>query len=202
MSGFTTVPLHNPGDTFPSADWNTVANDLNNGGVMRMLADTKLLGSVASIDFASIPQTFAHLKVVAYLHGDQASPQAINLKMNGDGAANHYLWGGASLQSGTTTVGNTGSSPGDTKIQIPAFLVGTGNANMAGIMELLIPHYTDTTYWHHVLGHATCWDAGPGHNYEFFGVWEQALAINELTFTPAAGNFVAGTRITVYGLPQ
>ncbi len=88
--GYAALPTKNPGDTLTSALWNTYLQGNADSGFMRMLADTTLGVAAASIDFTSIPQTFAHLMLALYGRGDTAVVnQFVRIRFNNDSGANY-----------------------------------------------------------------------------------------------------------------
>src|SRR5437879_836374 len=101
---YTALPTKNPGDLLTSTLWNTYLQGNADSGFRRMLADTTLGVAAATIDFLSIPATFAHLLLELYGRGDTALTAAnVNIRFNGDSAAN-YHWqnldgGGATAQA-------------------------------------------------------------------------------------------------------
>lgn len=202
MPVYTTVPNHNPGDTMPSADWNVIANNLNNGGVMRMLADTTLGVAAASIDFTSIPATFAHLLLVLIGRGDAVLTEVdVLLRFNGDSGAN-YDDQGVGNNAATTAFAFQDSAA--TAIKIGSITAASSTASTPGAIRAEIPQYAGAVFHKVAVAVDGRFDdtAGTYRVAARAGRWRSAVAANRVTLLPASGNFIIGTRATLYGLPQ
>lgn len=204
--GLVTVPLHNPGDTIPSADWNIIANNINGGGVMIKLADTTLLTTAASVDFTSIPQTFAHLRLITYLRGDTAAATLnTSIRMNNDSTAGHYF---DAYGQDTDAAHVSGGDPltTNTAALLCAIPGASAIAGHFGVASVDIQHYTGVTGSKPYSGtgyYLTNSATGNEASRVIGGIWAiSGTAITRLTIFPASGNFIAGSRVTLYGLPQ
>ncbi len=198
---WTSVPDKATGDVFTEAMWDTYIRDNLNTGVPVVLANSTLVGAAASISFTGINQTFAHLLVVAYLRGDTAAATVNTLmRFNGDSGANYdyqTVRGAASTTSAVEVFATTGILVG----QVPA---NTAAANLFSAHQITIPHYAQASNnkassSQHVMKIGT---ASGNLNVEGqAGFWRSNSAITQVSLTPAAGNFVAGSRVTLYGVP-
>lgn len=204
MTGFANVPTHVPGDTFPSADWNVVAANMNGGGLMRMLADSTVTGSVAaSINFTSIPATFAHLRLVVYARSDTATTTFDNLltRINGDSAANYDL----QLVKGAAAAASASETFAQSSIQGGLCNGGASPANLFAVTVLDILHYTNAAN-NKAIDMAASGKSGTttGLLFSWKGsaFWRSNAAINQLTVLSATGNLAIGSRATLYGMPQ
>lgn len=204
--GFATAPTHLPGDTCPSADWNTLANDINSG-LARALADSGTLGiATASIDFTSIPATFAQLMLVLYGRGDTAAGIAnVQCRFNNDSAADYHQQAIDAVGT-TVTAADAGAAAGTSAVigHIPA---ATAPANAFGQLDMVIAHYTNAvnqkTFAARSYAKQAATGVGSGSIRTVGGIWMAApAAISRFTIFPGAGNFAAGTRAVLYGLPQ
>jgi hypothetical protein len=164
------------------------------------ISDTTLVGSAANVDITSISATYAHLLVVVYARGDTAALLAnLNLRFNGDATANYdfqYLQGSAAAVAAVEQFAPTSMATG----LIPAASAG---ANLFSSHIVFIPNYAGSTNNKLALSIAsnkTGTTTGSMANYLTGGFWRSAAAINRITLLPAAGNFVAGTRVTLYGM--
>jgi len=197
MGNFTTVPDVVVDQSFPPSLWESAIMNNLNLGVCRQLADHTCVGAEASIDFSSLPATFAHLLVFILARGDIAATQtSLNLQFNGD--SGHYDW-----FSGLS--GGSGSASAATSGQIGFMSGSTAPANKFSPYVLWIPHYAQASTQKGVqtLGFNTPGTGGANVDpYVNSIMWTAAAAaINEITFLPGSGNFVANSRFTVYGLP-
>lgn len=203
MTGFVALPTKNPGDVLTSALWNTYLQGNADSGFMRMLADSTLIGSAASFDFTSIPATFAHLLLVVYARSDTAAvSDSVIARFNGDTGANYDYQTAAAVATAVTAqevfaatgVTLAGGMPG-----------GTAGANLFGVTDILIPHYANAL--NNKVAHCRSgWKAGTAttnvQKRDADGYWRSNAAINRVTLVcSSGGNFVAGSRATLYGMP-
>lgn len=183
-----------------TTDWAT--NDVVTAAEFRKsmgcVADSTLVGSAASIDFTGIPTTYAHLMIVVYARGDTAASSTNLLaRLNNDSAANYdnqFLSSQAAVSTASESLAATALTCG----AIPA---ATAGANLFGQAEILVAHYAGAannkstrTVWGMKIGTAST-NLNVGDNT---GFWRSSAAINRVTLFPAAGNFVAGTRVSIY----
>lgn len=198
---WTSVPDKATGDVFTEAMWDTFVRDNLNTGVPVVLANSTLVASAASISFTGINQTFAHLMVVAYLRGDTAAASTtLNLRFNGDAGANYdnqLAFGSAATVGAIETFAATQLRSGT----IPA---NTAGANLFGAQHITIPHYAQASNNKAVSAqsaHKTGTASGNMGVEAHAGFWRSNSAITQVALLPAAGNFVAGSRVTLYGVP-
>jgi hypothetical protein len=162
--------------------------------------DSTLGASAASIDVTGISNTYAHLMISIYSRGDTAAISTdVMMRFNGDTAAN-YDWqramGIAAATSAFETFAQTTMAVG--------FCPGsTAGANLFASQEVFIPNYAGSTNnKQHVSIHSM--KAGTASTNLSVGIWggswRSNAAINQVTLLPQAGNFVAGTRVTVHAL--
>jgi hypothetical protein len=170
-------------------------------GLPVRIADVTLSASAATIDFSSIPSQFAHLMVVAYLRGDTAAAfVGVVMRYNNDTGSNYdtqFLAAGAA----TVTAGEAFAGGAAQVGNVPA---NTASANVFGYVSIEVTHYANSANnkahiatWAHKQGTAStnmqvgCWA----------GFYRSNTAISRVTVIPGAGNFVSGSRVTLYGLP-
>lgn len=171
------------------------------GGGLVFIADSLLTGSVASFDFTAIPSYFAALRIVAYLRSDRAtSPDQALLRFNGD-SGNNYLQEHLDI-GGTGAVNGTGpaAASGVVCLYTAGANAGAGEFSTG---EVVIPNYAVVA--NKKYGHIIGGDVRTGPGAEWFSdafMWSNtAAAINRVTLTPNAGaNWVAGSRVTLYGM--
>lgn len=195
---YTALPTKSPGDLLTSALWNTYLQGNADSGFMRMIADTTLGSPAATVDFTSIPQTFAHLLMVCVARTSSATAggDLYGIRINGDTGTNYdYVDPG----------GGTGT--GATSAKICGAVGGGATANLFATAIVWIPYYRGATNRHQFLAvnGLIYGNTGVSAQYMAIGVgsWRtNATAITQLTLTGVANNFVADSRFTLYGIPQ
>lgn len=198
---FVAVPDKNSGDVFTTAMWSTFLEGNLNGGVERPIYDTILGVATASIDITGIPQTFAHLEIIVAARSDTAALNTLlQLRFNGDTGANYYDQIGNVSNVTFGGAEDLGQNIG-TVATIPA---ATATANCFGIIRLSVADYTNVARfkaWE--ATHSARWGTTTGlHNAGMHGGdWAAIAAITRITLLPAAGNFAAGSRVTLLGVP-
>lgn len=199
---YTFVPDKASGDFFTEQMWDAHIRDNLNKGVIRPIGDTTVGGTPAEITFSSIAADWAHLFILIYGRGQQASLSVdFSLRFNGDTGTNYddqVLQGvGTTVSSGdvvTTASPRCGLIPGSTAV-----------ANAFGVAFIYLPFYTNST--NYKTGLTWCgakWGTSAGlmatRNCAFF--WRNIAAINSINLrVPAATTtFATGTRATLYGV--
>ena len=163
------------------------------------IADSTAATSVASFDFTSLPQQFAHLKIVIVGRGDTAAAAtSLAIRFNNDSGANYAserITGNAATLVSAEFVSQTASNPG-------YIAAATATASHAGSCEIIVPGYAQTTLfkeWNSIAGYTTAITTTGITAETRSGVWASTAAINRFTVLPVTGNFVAGSRCTIYG---
>lgn len=184
---------------FPSDASKVLAGDGTWPGGLVKIAETILGASQANFDFNTIPQTFRHLKVIVSIRTDQAVTSLSTVwRLNSDSGANYA---DTEFQGGTT-VGAGESNSATAFAEIGA----TGTVAAASSFwdaEILLPNYARTdrlkTY---TAMHSIVFALTTGQHLVRVsgGFWNSTAAISRLTWSLAAGNFVAGSTISVYGI--
>lgn len=175
----------------------SVASGGGGSGALTFISQQTLGAAAASVTFSSIPQTYEDLIVVISGRGDTAATEAIvYANINGDSGANYYT---------QRLYSHTGTSPfnsvADTKLMLCNIPAATAPANRAGQVEIFFDNYAKTTFNKTAVstGHqAIANTAGNIVGMLCSGQWANTNAITQLAFTLSAGNFVAGTTITLY----
>jgi hypothetical protein len=200
---FTTVPDKTAGDVFTEAMWDTYIRDNLNAGVLRPIADSVAGGAVASFDFTSIPATFAHLVVFAYLRADPAATFVnANLRLNNDSGS---TYDSQQLVANGTVPSSTGTAAGATTSALAGRApAATAPASAFSALMLIIPQYVGA------VGHkswlALSYDrevsgtVSDGVIFAGGGQWLSTAAVSRLTLLPSSGNWIAGSRATLLGV--
>ena len=162
--------------------------------------DTTLGASAANVDITGISATYAHLMMSVYARGDNASANtSMLIQFNGDTAANYdyqLLQAFAAAPAASETFAATSAFIG----LIPA---NTAGANLFGSTEFFLPHYAGSTNNKEsvsINSLKTGTTTGLMGVYLIGGAWRSTAAVNRITIFPVAGNFVAGTRVTIHAL--
>ena len=164
---------------------------------MGCVVDSTLSVAAASFDFTGLPTTYAHLRVIAYLRGDTAANAiTVNVRLNNDSGAN-YSW--ETILTGAT------EAQAQTSAQIAAGIPGnTAPANSFGTVVLDIPFYGGATNHKSFASQDAsrqATGAGGVTSYKSGGVgFAAAAAISRVTILPSSGNFVAGSRCSIYAM--
>lgn len=165
-------------------------------GAMVQLAQWTAATATASNTFATIPGTYTDLVLTGTIRSDSSAgyPHLL-MRFNGD-SGNNYWWRKEENASGTQGLGvaqiDLGNNP------------GTFNSNTGGVtaFELLIPRYANTSFHKGGVCHLEALDTTNNNIYDTetsFG-WKNTAAITDITVTNTAGNFLAGSQITLWGI--
>jgi hypothetical protein len=154
-------------------------------------------GAGASLTVSSIPATYKHLMVFFAGRSDTASGGTpAYLRFNGDTGAN-YDREGAAQQNGAQYLRTT---RGAAQVELDDIPGASASANRFGTGTIQIPDYAGAQEKN---CHASV--LRPENNITLMistlhGHWRSVAAITSVSLTPAAGSFIAGSRLTVYGL--
>ena len=170
-------------------------------GGMIPIADIVLSSPQASIDIPSIPQIYSHLRLVTSLRSTQAAAndQAL-IRFNGDAGGNYayqFLRGGGSSATATENV----SSPAFTYIGQPAGANAPANAFDTSITDII--DYASTTKHKTSISNFTTRSTDVSGGLQAAvatGFWKSLAAITQVTVYTANGQWVAGSRVTLYGV--
>lgn len=164
------------------------------------ISDQTLGGSAATVNVASIVATYAHLLVVVYARSDVAAISSnLCLNFNGDAAANYdrqVMQGSAATAAASEGFATNFPQMGS----IPA---NTAGANLFGSTIIFIPHYAGASNNKVALAIASAKSGVATTNIvSTLGAvfWRSNAAINRVTLVQPSGNFVAGTRMSIYGM--
>lgn len=169
-------------------------------GAMVQLYDNTASGAIASWDVSTGLSGYNHLKIVLLARGDTAATSvAVQLRLNNDSAANYASQVMRGVAAGVTA-GETNSA---TSMQIATVSAATATASHPGTYDITIAHYGGTTFFKHVHSHggwsqALTTSTRASETNE--GVWASTSAITRITLFPASGNFIAGSRLSIYGI--
>jgi hypothetical protein len=162
--------------------------------------DTTLGGSAASIDITGIVGVYAHLRVVVYARADPAAAAvAIGMRFNGDVAAN-YDYESLVVAAAASTATESLAAITQRVGRCPA---ATAPANRFSTTVVDIANYAGSTNDKSYSATSASVEGVTTGNLQLEmngGGWRSTAAINRLTFALFSGNFVTGTRVTVYAM--
>lgn len=170
-------------------------------GAMALIASQVLGSAAATIDFASIPAIYNHLKVILVGRFSGAfEDTTLAITLNNDTAANYSF----QFHQGTGGTTNASLGNGVAPSGMGAWNFPGANAavGVAGILEMDIPLYAGTTFFKQIKAYGSFVDAATDGRVQAGVVeWKSTAAINRLTFA-ATGvtNWVAGSAAYLYGI--
>lgn len=167
---------------------------------LQVVGESELSVAAASIDLTGIRQSYRTLLLVATLRGDTVAEQIeTRLRFNGDASAVYNTELGSANAAALTAAEVLGA----TQARIANAVAANALANMFGGLIAVIPDYTETDRFKTVfsLGGSPVTNATTKTLVHWtFSVWRSTDAIIQITLLPNAGNYIAGSRATVFGL--
>lgn len=169
-------------------------------GSYELISTTILGSSTASVTFSTIDQTYKHLQIRMAARSDVASrTDSTIIRWNADTSStrySHYLYGDGSL----VYSGNTPSTAYIWKNLTGATNSTTGNFG-ASVVDILDYTNTSKNKTYRALGGLHHPDAGNSYIALTSGFLISTTTISSLTLlTNSGGNFVAGSRFSLYGI--
>lgn len=185
-----------------ATDWAT--NDVVTAAEFRKsmgcVFDSTLGVSAATIDITPIPTTYAHLLVDMYLRGDTAATSTVVLvRLNGDSGANYDV----QTVNGSAAAVTAAEAFAQTSMNLFSCPANTAPANVFGGSTLTLHNYGQATNNKELTSEANLklsTASGGLTRAAACGFWRSNAAVNRITILPTAGNFVAGSRVSVYVL--
>ncbi|HSV08586.1 MAG TPA: hypothetical protein VLI07_18865 [Candidatus Binatus sp.] len=199
----TTVPIAGQANGFATLDatGKIPVAQLPAAGIagMTKFADTVLGASAANIDLQSIPQTALHLMLRMLLRSDAAVTGVnVALRFNNDSGADYWdvaLSNQAAAPTGvetlSATLGLVGFALGASAV---AGYFGDVTVNIGDYAAARQHNWTSVTHalWSSTTSTHLIRAQGGAHAL--------SPAITRITIIPGSGNFIAGSRVTLYGL--
>ena len=164
------------------------------GATYTPIATQTASGSVSSLTFSSIPQTYTDL-VLILGSLDMPAGSAPWIQFNGDTSTNYSV---------TVLEGSGSSATSNRRTSFSRILAGYNvTSNGSGQTENLIwniQNYTNSTTYKTIIGR---WNSPvasyPGVNANV-GLWRNTAAITSFVVSNDLGNFTAGSTFTLYGI--
>lgn len=152
-----------------------------------------------NVAFSSLG-AFTNLQIRYSARGDTvATSTPLLLRFNGDTGANYdrqFLAGAASVASALESLGQTSA-------EVSAIAAASASAGMPSTGTIEIYDYRGTTFQKNVIASMNLRRSSASGNVfaRVYSVgWLSTAAITSITLTLTAGNFVAGSKFTLYGL--
>ncbi|MBI4034362.1 DUF2190 family protein, partial [Candidatus Saccharibacteria bacterium] len=170
-------------------------------GGMTKLYDTTLGASAASFDIQNIPSGYDHLELKWTFRGDEATTWNYSLlRFNNDSGSNYnynYLYDSS---SGSGHASNASATSG----RFGGYLGTSASSNrfMSGTTDIVnYANSSNQKSWNSTVS-GLSWNDTTADQYSTFssGIWRDTSAVNRITILPTSGNFVAGSRVTLYGI--
>lgn len=172
----------------------------SSGGGGRTLIATSSPSGTGTVSFTSIPGTYVHLEIDYAARSTKTSVEfeAMFVEFNADTTSTNYRY----IRNFVFATGTFAGDGGDGSIidDIPA-ANGLANNASRGIMH--IEYYTETTFHKDAsVRTANRRNTGSVQMLDMCASvnWESAVAITQVDFKLASGNFVAGSIFNLYGL--
>jgi hypothetical protein len=197
MTAFTEIPDRSVGYALAETDWDDIKVAFNESVVV-LLASSTLSATTASFDLTSISGSWTHLMLLAYVRSNSAnSLDNAWLRFNNDSGSNYdYEY--------VRDVGGLNASEGlaQSKLIVGDTEGGNAPANKFSAIEVYIPNYSNATNHKVALARASGQAAGPDPvTHTSAGFWRSTSAITRVTLLPSSGSWVAGSNVSLFGLP-
>lgn len=169
------------------------------GGAVTQINDQMLGAAAATIDLSGIAGSYTSLLVIAEL---KCNTGAVNFdgvyaRLNNDSGAN-YSYRGVEYLTAVGSISGFGGGDG----------IFIGNTGIAAVSQwsahrILLPYYADASNFQPALveGGLVGSNAATSSWDTIVGSWNTTAAVTRITLRlTSAGQFVAGSRMTVYGI--
>jgi len=158
-------------------------------------------GTTGAISWVNIQQDLTHLRIVGQAQTDNATAESLDFTI--DGLVTNYSYlKSVETQAGTTNTGTTGGTSIDLGT-VQATSESAGNIGVS-VFDIFIPNYTDANLHSSVISNCfypAATGAATMEAQETKGAHTtNTAALTRIDLDLAAGNFVSGTKFTLYGL--
>lgn len=142
-------------------------------------------GGASSITFSSIPSTYQHLQIRAFMVGGNYTTIRFNGDNTGSNYRNHYLAGNGSAASASTNANNA---------YTPMSASANGYVDVIDILD-----YADTNKYKTIRALEGYDNNGSGEVYFSSNLWMSTSAISSIVFTPAS-SMSQYSQFALYGI--
>jgi hypothetical protein len=151
-------------------------------------------GTIASIEFTSIPATYTDLLVKLSIRGTaNIGAAGFNVEYNGNASSYTML---RLMGDGSAAETAGGIATG----QIAVIQGGNATANTFGNYELYIPNYTSANNKSFSVDFVNETNATTEYMGLYAGLWANSAAITSIKFTPSTGSIVQYSTAYLYGI--
>jgi hypothetical protein len=168
---------------------------------MYVIESKTLTSNTASVDFQSIPSSYAHLWIVLHFRGTRSAGDGeILMTFNNDTSTNYDYGRGngynsqmySNIVTGSTYI-SLGNAPATSALPSGAY----------GVCEIFIPRYTYTGGYRQII--ATTGDPQSGASLAAYrtGTWKNlSSAITSIQFAAELGSVASGSVLSLYGMVE
>jgi hypothetical protein len=162
------------------------------------LIESKTLGTAAaSIEFTSIPSTFTDLVILFSCRSSDTGFPVANIEVSINGTSTNES---RRLLRGS---GSTVESLADTQVNFGHMPTAANTSNTFNSTSVYIPNYTAAVAKSMSVDNSSA--SGGASLYDFYNeisaqLWNDTAAITSILIKPNAGNLVAGSMFSLYGV--
>ncbi|MBA2741121.1 MAG: hypothetical protein H0U46_03820, partial [Actinobacteria bacterium] len=173
-----------------------------------LIYDSVLGADAANFDVSSISATYKHLQLMLSCRSSRAANNndSLTMRFNNDSGANydiqyHQALGATNAQGeafAQTSFSNAGGAPA-----VGAMPAATSPTNSRAQVAIDILNYAETTFRKNFTSRCTAkyTEAAQGLRiWSAAGEWRSTAAVDRITLFPVFGNFLTGSRLTIYGM--
>lgn len=158
-----------------------------------------LTGTTASVTIPVPANTFSALQVTYSARSDFANTATyMDVRFNAD-SANDYVW--QINQANNATMGPGGSGAATNIIKAGTMPAASATANFFGAGEFVIGNPNSSVFKPISSQASSMITVSNSYSGTYGGLWESTAVITSITLLPDSGNFVAGSQISLYGIP-
>lgn len=173
------------------------------GDAMVQLFDTTLTVANATIDTGAsgIAPTANHLMIVLYLRSNAAATNDnLGLRFNNDSGANYYQ---SEVDSGNSSTPGASGQASATSMHLVVVPAASAPANAFSPFSIFVPNYLGTVGSKSATisgGFQVSHGVTGTQSNQQAGWWDSTAAITRVQIVATTGQFIAGCRMTIYGL--
>lgn len=168
-------------------------------GVSQLISQQVLSGTVSSVTFSAIPQTFTNLRLIIAARSDGTGVSGYdNATMQFNGVTTGYTWSTIWVAQGgaVTTTGGTSQ----TAMQCAEIWNSHFGTAGRGIVTADIPNYSSGNGLKSMQSQSAASDGGAaGIQQIYSGCSSTTAAVTSLTINMSTGNFIAPSMFSLYG---
>lgn len=169
-------------------------------GAFALIADSTAGGAVASFDFSGISASYKHLLLWMEARGDTAAAVTASLmRFNADASAIYYR----QLIQGVAAAVTAAEGLTVTSAPLVDMAAATSLGNSSGSMICFLPNYASAAAIKTIIavgGNQSAGGSGGLSAQLVYATYFSFSVINEVNVRPSAGNWLANSRATLYGL--